>query len=49
MSLRLVLADDAALIRQALAELLQQAGVEVVAQVGNAPSLLRAVEDTRPT
>ena len=31
MPLRLVLADDAALIRQALAELLQRAGVEVVA------------------
>lgn len=48
MPLRLVLADDAALIRQALAELLQRAGVEVVAQVGNAPLLVRAVEDTRP-
>jgi DNA-binding NarL/FixJ family response regulator len=48
MPLRLVLADDAALIRQALAELLQRAGVEVVAQVGNAPSLVRAVEDHRP-
>ncbi len=45
MSLRLVLADDAALIRQALAELLQRAGVEVVAQAGNAPSLVRAVEN----
>ena len=44
MPLRLVLADDAALIRQALAELLQQAGVEV----GNAPSLVRAVENNRP-
>jgi DNA-binding NarL/FixJ family response regulator len=48
MPLRLVLADDAALIRQALADLLQRAGVEVVAQVGNAPSLVRAVEDNRP-
>ena len=48
MPLRLVLADDAALIRQALAELLQRAGVEVVAQAGNAPSLLRAVEDHHP-
>jgi serine/threonine-protein kinase PknK len=48
MPLRLVLADDAALIRQALAELLQQAGVEVVAQAGNAPSLVRAVENNRP-
>jgi serine/threonine-protein kinase PknK len=48
MPLRLVLADDAALIRQALAELLQRAGLEVVAQAGNAPSLLRAVEDHQP-
>jgi DNA-binding NarL/FixJ family response regulator len=48
MPLRLVLADDAALIRQALAELLQRAGVEVVAQADNAPSLMRAVEDTLP-
>ncbi|HEX3309018.1 MAG TPA: response regulator transcription factor [Streptosporangiaceae bacterium] len=46
--MRLVLADDAALIRQALAELLERAGLEVVAQAGNAPSLLRAVEDHQP-
>jgi serine/threonine-protein kinase PknK len=48
MPLRLVLADDAALIRRALAELLQRAGLEVVAQAGDAPSLLRAVEDHQP-
>ena len=48
MPLRVVLADDAALIRQALAELLERAGVQVVAQAGNAPSLLRAVEEHRP-
>jgi DNA-binding NarL/FixJ family response regulator len=48
MPLRLVLADDAALIRQALAELLQRAGVEVVAQAGNPASLVRAVEDNQP-
>ena len=48
MSLRVVLADDAALIRQALAELLERAGVQVVAQAGNAPSLLRAVEEHQP-
>ena len=48
MPLRLVLADDAALIRQALAELLQRAGLEVVAQAGNAPSLLRAVAEHQP-
>ena len=48
MSLRVVLADDAALIRQALAELLERAGVQVVAQAGNAASLLRAVEEHQP-
>jgi len=48
MPLHLVLADDAALIRQALAELLERAGMNVVAQVGNAPSLLRAVEEHQP-
>jgi DNA-binding NarL/FixJ family response regulator len=48
MPLRLVLADDAALIRQALAELLERAGMCVVAQAGNAPSLLRAVEEHQP-
>jgi DNA-binding NarL/FixJ family response regulator len=48
MPLRVVLADDAALIRQALAELLQRAGVQVVAQAGNAPSLLCAVEEHQP-
>lgn len=48
MPLRLVLADDAALIRQALAELLERADMHVVAQAGNAPSLLRAVEEHQP-
>ena len=48
MPLRLILADDAALIRRALAELLERADVQVVAQAGNAPSLLRAVEDHQP-
>ena len=48
MPLRLVLADDAALIRQALAELLERADMHVVAQAGSAPSLPRAVEEHRP-
>jgi serine/threonine-protein kinase PknK len=48
MPLDLVLADDAALIRQALAELLERAGMRVVAQAGNAPSLLRAIEEHQP-
>jgi hypothetical protein len=45
MPLRLVPADDAALICQALAELLERAGMHVVAQAGNASSLLCAVEE----
>jgi serine/threonine-protein kinase PknK len=48
MPLRLVLADDAALIREALADLLRRAGAEVVAQAAEAPSLLRAVAQHRP-
>jgi DNA-binding NarL/FixJ family response regulator len=48
MPLRVVLADDAALIRQALAELLERVGVQVVAQAGNGPSLLRAVKEHQP-
>jgi chemotaxis response regulator CheB len=46
--MRVVLADDAALIRQALADLLGRAGIEVLAQAGNAPLLLRAVEEHQP-
>jgi serine/threonine-protein kinase PknK len=48
MPLRVVLADDAALIRQALADLLRRAGIQVLAQAGNAPLLLRAVEEYQP-
>lgn len=48
MPLRVVLADDAALIREALADLLGRAGIQVLAQAGNAPLLLRAVEEYQP-
>ena len=48
MPLRVVLADDAALIREALADLLRRAGIQVLAQAGNAPLLLRAVEEYQP-
>jgi serine/threonine-protein kinase PknK len=48
MPLRVVLADDAALIREALADQLGRAGVQVLAQAGNAPLLLRAVEEHQP-
>jgi DNA-binding NarL/FixJ family response regulator len=43
-----VIADDAAMIRQALVELLESSGIEVVAQVGDAPTLLQEVERHSP-
>jgi DNA-binding NarL/FixJ family response regulator len=45
---RVVVADDAALIRQAVARLLEDGGFEVVAQVGDPAGLRRAVATTRP-
>jgi DNA-binding NarL/FixJ family response regulator len=41
--MRVILADDAAVIRQGVARLLQDAGVDVVAQAADAPALLREV------
>jgi DNA-binding NarL/FixJ family response regulator len=46
--MRVVLADDAALIRLALVDLLGRAGIQVLAQAGNAPLLLRTVEEYQP-
>lgn len=48
MTLRVVLADDAALIRGALAQLLENGGVEVLAQVGTPAQLLTAIEEHQP-
>jgi len=45
---RVILADDACMIREGLARLLVEAGVDVVAQVGDAESLLAEVEEHRP-
>jgi PAS domain S-box-containing protein len=47
-SLRVVVADDAAMIRHALVQLLRSNGVEVVAQAGDAPLLLQEVERHAP-
>ena len=47
-SLRVVLADDSVLFRRGLAELLDDAGVEVVAQVGDVPRLMSAVDALAP-
>jgi DNA-binding NarL/FixJ family response regulator len=45
---RVALADDAAVLREGLARLLAEAGIEVVAQVNSADELLVAIEDLRP-
>jgi DNA-binding NarL/FixJ family response regulator/class 3 adenylate cyclase len=46
--LRVVLADDSVLLREGIARLLEDAGMEVVAQSGDAEGLLREVELHRP-
>jgi DNA-binding NarL/FixJ family response regulator len=45
---RIALADDAAVLREGLARVLAEAGIEVVAQVGAADELLAAVAEVRP-
>ena len=46
--MRIVIADDAGLVREGVAHLLMESGLEVVAQVGDADALLASVRDTRP-
>ncbi|MEU9108771.1 response regulator transcription factor [Streptomyces xanthophaeus] len=48
MSLRLIVAEDAVLLREGLVGLLQRVGHEVVAAVGNADALVAAVHAERP-
>jgi serine/threonine-protein kinase len=48
MSARIVLADDAVLLREALAAALAAGGFVVVGQAGDAPGLLAVVERERP-
>jgi DNA-binding NarL/FixJ family response regulator len=45
---RVALADDAAVLREGLARVLTDAGIEVAAQVGTADKLLAAVDESRP-
>jgi DNA-binding NarL/FixJ family response regulator len=46
--MRVVIADDAPLIREGVARLLTENGIDVVGQVGDAAALLRSVRDLRP-
>ncbi len=46
--LRVLVADDAVLLREGLVRLLQEGGCEVVAQAGDAPDLLRKVRAHKP-
>jgi DNA-binding NarL/FixJ family response regulator len=46
--LRVVIADDEVLLRAGVARLLQDAGMDVVAQVSTADGVIPAVEDHRP-
>lgn len=46
--MRIVIADDAALIREGIARLLGDAGLEIVGQAENADQLLGLVRDQRP-
>jgi len=47
-AMRVVLADDSLLLREGIARLLQDAGMEVVAQAGDGEDLLRKVGAHRP-
>jgi DNA-binding NarL/FixJ family response regulator len=46
--IRIVIADDAVLFREGLAQILEKAGMSVVAQAGDATSLLAAVDAEEP-
>ena len=46
--MRVVIADDSPLLREGVAHVLAENGMDVVAQVGNPEALLRAVEELKP-
>jgi DNA-binding NarL/FixJ family response regulator len=46
--MRVVIADDAMLIREGMARLLEEAGIEVVARVGDAQKLMQVVATEHP-
>jgi DNA-binding NarL/FixJ family response regulator len=45
---RVVVADDSPLLREGVAHVLAESGIEVVGQVGDATALLNAIERTQP-
>ena len=46
--MRVVIADDSVLLREGVSRLLAEAGFEVVGQAGDAPTLLREVDEKQP-
>ena len=46
--LRAVIADDELLLREGVARVLEEAGIEVVARAGDAPDLRRKVRGHKP-
>ena len=46
--MRVVIAEDLALLREGLVALLRESGIEVAAQVQDGPGLLRAIDGHRP-
>lgn len=46
--IRVVLADDAVLVREGIAHVLEAAGIEVIGQAGDGDELMRLVADLRP-
>jgi DNA-binding NarL/FixJ family response regulator len=48
-AVRVVIAEDSVLLRDGLVRIMGAAGIEIVAAVGDAEALLRAVEQHRPT
>jgi len=46
--MRVVIADDSVLLREGLVRLMDEAGFEVVAAVGDGPGLIAAIEQHRP-
>jgi serine/threonine-protein kinase len=48
LTLRVVIADDSVLLREGMARLLTEAGIEVVGQAGDAVGLLAAIREQKP-